>query len=77
MWFASKLTSRTFHLTCGANFLNISNVDIVCLHGFDIFDGPARSHILALFRELRMPVVTTLNTVLLEPSADQKLVMEL
>src|SRR6202142_186095 len=43
-----------------ADFLNISNVDAVCLqHEFGIFGGPAGSHVLALLRELRMPVVTT------------------
>ena len=48
-----------------ADFLNISNVDIVCLqHEFGIFGGPAGGHILAFLRELRMPVVTTLHTVL-------------
>jgi hypothetical protein len=41
-----------------ADFLNISNVDVVCLqHEFGIFGGPAGGHILALLRELRMPVV--------------------
>jgi len=60
-----------------ANFLNISNVDIVCLqHEFGIFGGLAGGHILALLRELRMPVVTTLHTVLREPKADQRRVME-
>lgn len=60
-----------------ADFLNISNVDVVCLqHEFGIFGGPAGSHILAFLRELRMPVVTTLHTVLSEPQTDQRLVME-
>jgi len=59
-----------------ADFLNISNVDIVCLqHEFGIFGGPAGGHILALLRELRMPVVTTLHTILREPKADQRRVM--
>lgn len=59
-----------------ADFLNISNVDMVCLqHEFGIFGGPAGSHILALMRELRMPVVTTLHTILPEPRADQRRVM--
>jgi len=41
-----------------ADFLNISNVDVVCLQQeFGIFGGPAGGHILALQRELRMPVV--------------------
>jgi glycosyltransferase involved in cell wall biosynthesis len=60
-----------------ADFLNISNVDVVCLqHEFGIFGGPAGGHILALLRELRMPVVTTLHTVLSEPRADQRRVMQ-
>src|SRR5882762_9956190 len=51
-----------------ADFLNITNVDVVCLeHEFGIFGGPAGSHVLALLRELRMPIVTTLHTVLREP----------
>src|SRR5881628_1362011 len=60
-----------------ADFLNISDVDIVCLqHEFGIFGGPAGGHILAFLRELRMPVVTTLHTVLREPRADQRRVMQ-
>src|SRR6202451_3005444 len=60
-----------------ADFLNISNVDIVCLqHEFGIFGGPAGSHILAFLRELRMPIVNTLHTILREPRADQRRVMQ-
>ncbi len=60
-----------------ADFLNGNNVDLVCLqHEFGIFGGPAGSHILALLRELRMPVVTTLHTVLRAPDANQRRVME-
>jgi len=60
-----------------ADFLNISNVDMVCLqHEFGIFGGLAGGHILAFLRELRMPVVTTLHTVLREPRADQRRVMQ-
>jgi len=60
-----------------ADFLNIGNVDIVCLqHEFGIYGGPAGGHILAFLRELRMPVVTTLHTVLREPQADQRRVMD-
>ncbi len=60
-----------------ADFLNISNVDVVCLqHEFGIYGGPAGGHILALLRELKMPIVTTLHTVLREPKADQRRVMD-
>ena len=59
-----------------ADFLNISDVDIVCLqHEFGIFGGTAGGHILALLRELRMPVVTTLHTILREPKAEQRRVI--
>jgi len=60
-----------------ADFLNIGNVDIVCVqHEFGIFGGPAGRHLLALLHELKMPVVTTLHTILREPSADQRRVMQ-
>ena len=60
-----------------ADFLNINNVDLVSLqHEYGIFGGLAGSHILMLLRELRMPVVTTLHTILREPDPDQKLVLE-
>jgi glycosyltransferase involved in cell wall biosynthesis len=60
-----------------ADFLNISNVDVVSLqHEFGIFGGPSGGHILAFLRELKMPVVTTLHTVLREPRADQRRVMQ-
>ncbi len=60
-----------------ADFLNISSVEMVCLqHEFGIFGGPAGSHILALLRELRAPVVTTLHTILRDPRPDQRRVMQ-
>ncbi len=60
-----------------ADFLNFANFDLVCLqHEYGIFGGPAGSHILALLRRLKMPVITTLHTVLREPNPDQRRVME-
>lgn len=60
-----------------AEFLNFHNIDMVCLqHEYGIFGGPAGSHILHLLRGLKMPVVTTLHTVLREPDPDQLSVME-
>src|SRR4249920_2684810 len=60
-----------------AEFLNFNNIDIVCLqHEYGIFGGPAGSHVLHLLRGLKMPVVTTLHTVLREPDPDQLMVME-
>jgi glycosyltransferase involved in cell wall biosynthesis len=60
-----------------AEFLNFNNIDMVCLqHEYGIFGGPAGSHILHLLRGLKMPVVTTLHTVLREPNPDQLMVMD-
>jgi glycosyltransferase involved in cell wall biosynthesis len=60
-----------------ADFLNFNNIDMVCLqHEYGIFGGPAGSHILHLLRGLKMPVVTTLHTVLREPDPKQMMVME-
>jgi glycosyltransferase involved in cell wall biosynthesis len=59
-----------------ADFLNFSNIDLVCLqHEYGIFGGRAGGHILELLRRLRMPFVTTLHTVLREPNPDQHRVM--
>jgi len=59
-----------------ADFLNFSNIDLVCLqHEYGIFGGAAGGHILELLRRLQMPVVTTLHTVLREPNTDQRVVM--
>src|SRR6202008_3205710 len=60
-----------------ADFLNFSNIDLVCLqHEYGIFGGPAGAHILELLRRLHMPIVTTLHTALREPNTDQRVVME-
>ena len=60
-----------------ADFLNINNVDMVSLqHEYGIFGGKAGSYILTLLRELRMPVVTTLHTILKDPNPDQRRVLE-
>ena len=60
-----------------ADFLNFSNIDLVCLqHEYGIFGGQAGGHILELLRRLRMPVATTLHTVLRDPNPDQRAVME-
>lgn len=60
-----------------ADFLNINNVDLVSLqHEYGIYGGIAGSHIRVLLRELRMPIVTTLHTILREPDPDQKRVLE-
>ncbi len=60
-----------------AEFLNINNVEVVSVqHEFGIYGGAAGSHLLEFLREVRMPVVTTLHTVLRDPNDDQRAVMK-
>ena len=60
-----------------ADFLNFNNTEVLCVqHEFGIYGGPAGSHVLALLKEVRMPVVTTLHTVLQQPDPAQRQVME-
>ena len=59
-----------------ADFLNINSVDLVCLQfEYGIYGGRAGSHILALLRDLRIPIITTLHTILREPDAHQRRVL--
>jgi glycosyltransferase involved in cell wall biosynthesis len=59
-----------------ADFLNAGRFDVVCLqHEFGIFGGDAGAHILELLSRLTMPVVTTLHTVLADPTAVQRAVI--
>jgi glycosyltransferase involved in cell wall biosynthesis len=60
-----------------SQFLNISQTDIVCLqHEYGLFGGPAGSYLLKLLGDLRMPVVTTLHTVLKDPAPEYRDVMK-
>ncbi|MCS3496313.1 glycosyltransferase involved in cell wall biosynthesis [Bradyrhizobium japonicum] len=60
-----------------AALLNAGRFDVACLqHEFGIFGGEAGSHILELLSRLSMPVVTTLHTVLSEPTPAQRAVMD-
>jgi glycosyltransferase involved in cell wall biosynthesis len=60
-----------------AEFLNDAGYDVVSLqHEYGIFGGPAGGHITELLSRLKMPVVTTLHTVLASPTAIQREVMQ-
>jgi glycosyltransferase involved in cell wall biosynthesis len=60
-----------------AEFLNLGKYQLVCLqHEFGIFGGEAGNHVIALLSRLTMPVVTTLHTVLAEPSYIQRTVLK-
>lgn len=59
-----------------ADFLNINNANVLCVqHEYGIFGGESGSYLLTLLRNLKEPVVTTLHTVLKEPTTEQKRVM--
>ncbi|WP_026606784.1 glycosyltransferase family 4 protein [Methylocapsa acidiphila] len=60
-----------------ADVLNAGQFDIVSLqHEFGIFGGEAGAHIMALLSRLNMPIVTTLHTVLSEPTPTQRSVLD-
>jgi glycosyltransferase involved in cell wall biosynthesis len=60
-----------------AQYLNASGVEVVSLqHEYGIFGGKCGSHVLTLLRELRMPVVTTLHTILTAPSSLQRATLD-
>lgn len=60
-----------------ADLLNVNGVDVVSLqHEYGIFGGRAGSLVLDFVRELRMPLVSTLHTVLAEPNPEQRAVMD-
>ncbi|TDF38258.1 glycosyltransferase [Alteromonadaceae bacterium M269] len=58
-----------------AEFINVNQPEIVCLqHEYGIFGGSEGSYILNLLADLRIPVVTTMHTVLANPSEQQQIV---
>ena len=59
-----------------ADVLNAGNFDVVSLqHEFGIFGGDAGANILTLLSRLKMPIVTTLHTVLSDPQSLQRRVL--
>ena len=63
--------------TRAADFLNINAVDVISVqHEYGIFGGKAGAHLLTMLRELRMPIVTTLHTILAAPNLHQRRVMD-
>lgn len=60
-----------------ADFLNVNAVDALSVqHEYGIFGGKAGSYVLALLRELRMPIIATLHTILGEPDPMQRATMD-
>ncbi|MEE9212019.1 MAG: glycosyltransferase family 4 protein, partial [Phycisphaeraceae bacterium] len=75
VWFEVN-QKRLGEYRLAADFLNMSKADVVCVqHEYGIFGGPDGKHVLELLRRLRMPVVTTLHTVLNKPTDSQREVL--
>lgn len=63
--------ARDYHRA--ADFLNLSEIDIICLqHEFGIFGGPMGIYIADLLRDIKKPVVTTVHTVLEDPEPERR-----
>ncbi len=63
-----------YHLA--ANFIHAGGFDVLCVqHEYGIFGGRDGSHLLTLLRQLRVPFVATLHTVLRKPTANQRRVL--
>jgi glycosyltransferase involved in cell wall biosynthesis len=59
-----------------ADYLNTNKFDVVSVqHEYGIFGGKAGSYVLTLLRKLRMPIITTLHTVLGKPDSMQRRAM--
>jgi glycosyltransferase involved in cell wall biosynthesis len=68
---------RQVEYVSAADLLNVNQIDCVLLqHEFGIFGGKDGSHVLEFARTLRMPIITTMHTVLLEPSPSQRSVLK-
>jgi glycosyltransferase involved in cell wall biosynthesis len=60
-----------------AYYLNLSNSDVINIqHEFGLYGGEAGSNILYLIERLNKPFVTTLHTILQEPSEEQLKVLQ-
>ncbi|HEX2835361.1 MAG TPA: glycosyltransferase family 4 protein [Thermoanaerobaculia bacterium] len=63
--------------TRAADFLNVNAVDVLSVqHEYGIFGGKGGGHLLTLLRQLRMPIVTTLHTIIATPNLHQRRVMD-
>lgn len=60
-----------------ADYLHINDVEVLSVqHEFGIFGGDDGEYVLDLMREARMPIVTTLHTLLIDPSESQRRTMD-
>ena len=60
-----------------AEYLNMSGTNVVCVqHEYGIYGGAAGADLLLTLRRLRVPIVTTLHTVLRDPNPEQRHAMD-
>jgi len=58
------------------DFLNINQIDVLVVqHEYGIFGGEHGAYVFHLLRNVKMPVITTLHTVLADPSPKQRAVI--
>lgn len=71
--------SQLNEYSLAADLCNLNQVDVICLqHEYGIFGGKRGSFIIKLLRDLNMPVVTTLHTILKNPNLqDRHILMQL
>ena len=75
--FNLKSSNRTFAHIAARQISSTLPTRMLCVqHEFGIFGGSAGSHVLALLREVRMPIVTTLHTILRNPTREQRRTFE-
>ena len=68
--------SQLNEYSLAADLCNMNQVDVVCLqHEYGIFGGKRGSFIIELLRDLKMPVVTTLHTILKDPNLQERNIM--
>ena len=62
-----------------ADRLNLEHFDVVCVqHEYGIYGGESGSFIIELLSDLKIPVVTTLHTLLIEPTnRERRIVLQL
>ncbi len=69
--------NRLKDYSLAAEFINVNKVDVVCLqHEFGIYGGDNGNYILTLLRNLHMPIVSTLHTLMPNPQPKIKIIIE-
>ncbi|VAX06328.1 Glycosyltransferase [hydrothermal vent metagenome] len=68
--------SQLNEYSLAADLCNLNQADVICLqHEYGIFGGKRGSFIIELLRDLKMPVVTTLHTILKDPTLQDRHIM--